>query len=119
VAEKLLSLSRNIRTVMRLIADNEKSCAVAVTIPESMAVSETERLIRAIDKHKIRCAGLVVNMATDNSINCSFCSSRANFEGEWIKKAENLFKNTALTPYLTQDIRGQKQLKEFGKMVWG
>lgn len=118
VAEKLVTLSRDIRSVINVITDNKKSCALAVTIPESMAIAETERLVSSIHEHKIRCEGVIVNMATHDSARCDFCASRALSEALWIRKATSLCKNVTLIPYIATDIRGLERLTEFGKLIW-
>ncbi len=117
VAEKLVTLSKNIRAVVDLMADNKKTAVIVVTIPKAMAVVETERLLRTLDDFHIRCNDIVVNMATKAG-ECGQCAAFAADEAPWIKKASKLRRHAAVVPYLAKDMGGAENLKIFSGLIW-
>lgn len=117
VAEKMIRLSRDIRGVMEVVTDKKRSCVIIVTIPETMAIAETRRLVDSITAHDIKCMGIVVNMVADEH-GCGFCAARADSEARWIKEATGLCDRVVIVPYIAGDIRGTEKLAEFGGMIW-
>lgn len=117
VAEKLVALSKNIRTVVDLMADRKKTAVIVVTIPKAMAVVETERLLKTLDGFHIRCDDIVINMATKTG-ECGQCAAFAADEAPWIKKGRKLRHHAAVVPYLAKDLGGTENLKEFGGLIW-
>lgn len=118
VAEKLVKLSKNIRAVVDLMADTQKTAVIVVTIPKAMAVIETERLLKTLDGFKIRCNDIVINMATKGG-ECEQCAAFAADEAPWIAKARKLRRHAAVVPFLTSVTNGVENLKSFGGLVWG
>lgn len=117
LAEKLVKLSKNIRSVMDIMTDPEKTAVIVVTIPRAMAVAEAERLVEALDRHHIRCDNIVINMATQAG-DCGFCAACAAAEAVWIKKTKTLRKGAAVVPYLAGETCGVEALREFGRLIW-
>lgn len=117
IAEKLINLSKNIRSVIDMMTDNKKTAAIVVTIPKAIAVAESERLLESLDGFKIKCDGIVVNMVT-HAGDCGLCAAYAADEACWMDKAKHLRKNAAVVPYLTDDMCGVQNLKKFGELVW-
>ncbi|MEN0021175.1 MAG: ArsA-related P-loop ATPase, partial [Planctomycetota bacterium] len=64
VNEKLISLSRGLKKLRALLADQQASRLVAVTIPTHLAVAETERLMAGCQRLGVNFAGLIVNQVT-------------------------------------------------------
>lgn len=116
-AEKLVNLSKNIRSVIDIMTDHKKTAVIVVTIPKAMAVAEAQRLFESLDRHRIRCDDIVINMAAQVS-DCGFCTACAADEVVWIEKAKKLCKNSAVIPYLAEDTCGVEHLREFGRMIW-
>ena len=117
VAQKLVDLSKNIRSVVEMMTDNKRTAAIVVTIPKAMAVAESERLLNSLHRYKIRCDGIVVNMATQSG-DCDLCAAYAEDEAVWIDKAMKLCKNAVVVPYVSEDMCGTQNLKKFGELVW-
>ena len=62
--ERLVRLSRDIRRVQEILTDPDQTRFVAVTIPETMAMAETHRLLASLEHLGVACHALVVNMVT-------------------------------------------------------
>lgn len=117
VAEKLVGLSKNIRSVIDIMTDDKKTATIVVTMPKAMAIAESERLLESLDKYKIRCDDIVINMVAQAS-DCRLCAAYAEDEARWIGKAKKLRRSAAVVPYLADDICGTQNLKRFGEMIW-
>lgn len=117
VAEKWVALSKNIRAVVDLMADNKRTAVIVVTLPKAMAVVEAERLLKTLDDFHIRCNDIVINMATMAG-DCEQCAAFAADEAPWIAKARKLRRHAVVVPYLVKDTGGSENLKEFGGLIW-
>lgn len=117
VAEKLVNLSKNVRSVIDMMTYNKKTAAIVVTIPKAMAVAEAERLLKSLDGFMIRCDDIVINMATQAG-DCALCAAYAADEVVWIDKALHLRGRAVVVPYLADDMCGIEKLKKFGELVW-
>jgi arsenite-transporting ATPase len=117
VAEKMVTLSRQIRAVADWMADPKRTAVIVVTIPKAMAVAETGRLLKTLDDFHVRCNDIVINMAAQAG-GCDQCAALAADESDWIGKARRLRRHAAVIPYLAEDTTGIENLKRFGGRIW-
>jgi arsenite/tail-anchored protein-transporting ATPase len=68
VAGLLLEKSKQLRRVEKLLADQQRSQFVAVTIPEAMSVLETRRLLDRMQDLSVGCRWVVVNMVMPKAV---------------------------------------------------
>lgn len=73
VAEKMMNLLRDVKSVQAALTDYLKTEFVAVTIPESLGLLETGRLLSGIGKLGINSGHIFVNMMFPPT-SCRFCS---------------------------------------------
>ena len=111
--EKLVLLSRDIRRVRSILADADQTAFVAVTIPETMAIAETTRLLASLERLGVPCHDLVINMVTPPRMTCSFCDVRHREERKCIHQATRI-EGVAITevPMLANEISGIETLEE-------
>ncbi len=119
--EEQVELSRNVRAVQKVLADTEKTEFVAITIPEKMAVVETDRLLASIKRLKISCRHIIVNMIIP-STNCIFCKEKKRQQKRYIQKvkkersSEYKVSQNRLFPH---KIAGIEDLQEFSNAIYG
>ncbi|ODS34273.1 MAG: oxyanion-translocating ATPase [Candidatus Scalindua rubra] len=118
--EEQVELSRNVRAVQKVLTDTEKTEFVAITIPEEMAVVETNRLLGSLKKLKIFCRHIVINM-TIPPTNCPFCKEKQKQQRRYIKE----IKKEKSSEYEVTEIRlfphkiaGMKDLSEFSSVIY-
>jgi arsenite-transporting ATPase len=111
IGEKLVRLSRDIRRVQGTLTDADQTTFVAVTIPETMAMAETQRLLASLKRLGVACRDLVINMVTPSQASCPFCRAHRRQERSCIRETAGLA-DVAITevPLLANDIRGIKAL---------
>lgn len=74
VAEKMMNMLRDVKSVQAALIDCKKTEFVAVTIPESLGLLETGRLLAGIGKLGISSGHIFVNMMLP-STGCRFCNA--------------------------------------------
>jgi len=118
--EELLALSKSIRKIQGILNNSKKCEFVAVTIPEAMGVAETEDLLLSINKLKIPCRHIAVNMVVP-ATKCSFCEVKHGEEEKYIKKINRKFSGhkIALVPLFPKEIKGLESLSELSKILYG
>ena len=71
----LLSMKKTVKRIENLLKDQQRCEFIVITIPESMAILETERLINNLSKYGINVRQLVINNVLE-STGCGFCRER-------------------------------------------
>jgi len=120
VGEKLVRLSRDIRRVQGILTDAAQTAFVAVTIPETMAIAETARLLTSLERLGVPCRDLVINMTTPRQASCRFCHARRGEERKCIRQATRI-EGMAITevPMLANEISGIEALEELSVAAFG
>ncbi|MCF8120595.1 MAG: TRC40/GET3/ArsA family transport-energizing ATPase [Deltaproteobacteria bacterium] len=120
MAEKALSLSKNVRRIQETLTDADKTGFAAVTIAEAMGVSEVKRLMAALENAGILCENIAINQVTPPS-SCPFCEVRRGMEqtriGEIIKAFPAI--RVAEVPLFEKALQGVEDLKRLGHSLFG
>lgn len=120
-AELLIDLSKNVRKIQETLINSQKSEFVAITIPEAMGLFELNRLFSALEKLKIPCHHIVVNMVIPDT-ECNFCASKRREQKKYIQQFvrtrsnDYLFTEIPLFPY---EIRGIDKLTSLSEVMYG
>jgi len=119
LAELVVKYSRQVRKLRQQLVDGAQTEFIAVTIPEAMAVAESERLLRCLGRLNITCRQMLINKVTQNN-DCRFCAARRRQEKETIEQlmVEHPDLRLAQTPQLPHHVRGIEDLVEFGEMLY-
>ena len=118
-AEKALAMSRNIRRIQETLSNSERTNFVGITIPESMGVLELERLVGALDKSRIPCNNIAINMVVPQT-DCDFCSLKRTEQQRYIKEIHSKYPDHIVTeiPLLSHEIRGMENLSKVGEILF-
>jgi arsenite-transporting ATPase len=102
-----------------ILADPTVTEFIPVTIPENMAIYETERLIRALHEAKIPTRNLVVNDIMSDNPSCRFCSSRYAMQMKNIAKIHDFFPDFHLAevPLFETEVRGRELLERLSDLL--
>lgn len=84
-AERLLDLSRRVRSIHETLTDSQKTEFVAVAIPEAMSVLETERLLQSLQRLKVPCHHLAINMVVPPT-DCHFCIQKKTEQQRYMEE---------------------------------
>ena len=116
----LQDLSRRIEAVRKLLHDTEQTSFTLVTIPEAMAVRETERYLALLSEQGVPVRELIVNRVEQEHGACVYCRARVRSQRPWMKAIGRSFKDLQLhyVPLMAKEVRGVDELKKIGKLIW-
>ncbi|MBI5749679.1 MAG: ArsA family ATPase, partial [Nitrospinae bacterium] len=103
-----------------LLKDQNRSEFIVVTIPEDMAIKETERLIKSLNQYKMKVKQLIINNVIPEGDRCSFCQARRKGQDKYIKDIRDKFSDLKITiiPLQPHEVKGIDALKELGLKVF-
>ena len=117
-AELLQKKSKHLRRLQKLLNDPESCQLIAVTIPQTMAVLETERLLHQLDDLSVPCKRVVVNMVMPQT-KCPFCSIVRDEQRHSLKNLHDLCPDLVQVPLQPHEIRGVADLANIAKTLYG
>jgi arsenite-transporting ATPase len=109
----LLGLKKTVKRIENLLRDSKRCEFIPVCIPESMSVSETERLLAVLGRSDIVARQVVVNhvMAHDG---CDFCRQKKAAQLPYLELVRKTFSgfNIAEVPAYPGEIKGMTALDQ-------
>lgn len=104
--------------VKSLLSNSQLTEFVPVTIPESLSIDETERLLLTLKEHKIPVRNIIVNRVAGGE-ECPFCLSRRRDQQKHVREIEEKFAayNLIKMPLFPHEIRGIEALREFAEIL--
>ena len=113
----LLSMKKTVKRIENLLKDQSRCEFVVVTIPEDMAILETERLVNNLNNYGIKVKQLVVNnvLEVSESSECQFCRERKKSQEKHINQIRRKFSNLkiTITPLQSKEVKGIDALENF------
>ena len=115
----LLTMKRMVKRIEDLLRDRDRSEFVAVTIPEEMALLETERLISDLSRYGINVKQLVINNVLKSS-GCEFCRGKSREQEKHLNLIKAKFSSLKATIVYSQprEIRGLEALAGFRNQLF-
>ena len=115
----LLSMKKTVKKIEDLLRDQTRCEFIAVTIPEDMAVLETERLINTLAKHGIRVRQLVINNVLESD-GCRFCKEKRQEQDKYIKQIKDRMNGLIRTVVHScpHEVKGLKALADFKNQLF-
>ncbi len=114
----LVEMKKTVKKIEGLLKDQNKCEFIAVTIPEDMAILETERLINNLNKYGIKVRQLAVNNVLELR-DCEFCRERSKAQEEYVKQIRRKFSNlkTTIIPLQPREVKGIESLDNFSRLL--
>ncbi|MBU4393377.1 MAG: ArsA family ATPase [Actinobacteria bacterium] len=115
----LMEMKKTVKRIESLLKDQNRCEFIAVTIPEDMAILETERMINNLNKYGIKVGQLAVNNVLESG-HCEFCRERSKAQEEYIKQIRGKFNNlkTTLIPLQPREVKGIESLDGFKELLF-
>jgi len=115
----LLSMKKTVRKIEGLLKDQSRCEFTAVTIPEDMAILETERLVNNLNKYGIKVKQLVINNVLESG-DCRFCKERRKEQEKYINQIRKKFGSlkTTIIPLQPREVKGVEALEDFNKLLF-
>ncbi len=115
----LLEMKKTVKKVKELLQDTEKTEFVVVTIAESMAVQETEDLLRTLEQFHIPSKHIIINNIFPSE-NSSFARTKRKNQEKYISEIKKKFSDHIITEVILQpnEIQGMDSLKNLGERLF-
>ncbi len=115
----LLIMKKNVKKMEEILKDPARCEFIAVTIPEYMGLSETERLLSTLNIYGITVRQLIINnfMEIDD---CDFCRERKKSQEKYVNLIKEKYGNLKITvvPLQSKEVKGIDALHDFGKLLF-
>ncbi len=118
--ELLLDLSRDIRNILEVFSNPQRTEFVMITIPEEMGVAEMGDLSASVANLKIPSSHIIINLIIPPS-NCGFCAAKRKEQQKYIQEIEAKSPDHTVVPIplLPHEIRGLESLSELAEIMFG
>lgn len=115
----LVEMKKTVKGIEGLLRDNKRCEFIAVTIPEDMAILETERLISSLGRYGIKVRRLVINNALESD-GCEFCRERRKGQARRIDEIRRRFCGLSATviPLQPGEVKGMDALNRFKELLF-
>ena len=115
----LLTMKKTVKRIESLLRDPGRSEFIAVTIPEDMAILETQRLINSLGKYGIKVRQLVINNVLESD-GCKFCREKRKEQDKYINYIRGKFNGLKATIVSScpHEIKGLKALADFKNQLF-
>jgi arsenite-transporting ATPase len=112
-------MNEKISKFKKLLTNPIHTRFIPVVIPESMSISETEKLIKAVRSQSIPLTQMIVNRVASNR-ECPFCRSRREDQVSQQECINNKFRmlNRVELPLLPHEVRGISSLTVFAERMF-
>ncbi len=118
--EQLEDVKSRVERVRAKLRDPDYTEFRVVSIPEKMAILETQRLIERLSRVEVPVRTVVLNQVMEDvNEDCSFCRSRHENQQKNIEEAEDIFKDLEIVklPMQQIEVRGLQPLREVGERL--
>lgn len=116
-SQKLVSLSKDLKRLRRLLHDPARSALYAVSIPTEMAFEETLDLLAACERLEMNVPGIFLNLMTPLS-DCGLCSAINRQESRIYEKFRQHFRGDISLIYRRSQVRGLHRLQQLGEALY-
>lgn len=119
VDEFLLDLKKMVKRIEGLLRDSARCEFIVVTIPEGMAILETERLLERLTRYGIRVGQLIINNVVELR-DCEFCREKRKEQEGYINKIRERFADMKITivPLQPREVKGIEALEGFKGLLF-
>lgn len=98
-SELLVNIHRKIETIRQVFSDPIACEFIPVSIPAQMALTETQRLVSALQRLGIPVKRMFMNMMIAKSVDCKFCSVLVRQQEKVLSEHKQAFPEIEITPF--------------------
>ena len=116
----LVEMKKTVTRIHSLFKDGKRCEFIVVTIPEDMAVKETERMIGDLNAYGIKVKQLVINNVVPRNDHCEFCREKRNRQEayiDYLRKHMGTIRITT-TPLRPREVKGIDALGSFKELLF-
>jgi len=116
----LMDMKKTVKKIEGLLKDEDRCEFIVVTIPEDMAVKETERMVKSLNQYQMKVRQMIINNVIPEQSLCPFCQARRESQNKYLGKIADRFGDLKITtvPLQPHEVRGLDALESFGIKVF-
>jgi arsenite-transporting ATPase len=118
--DQLDGMKKSIEDAKEILTNPLKTHYNIVTIPEHMAVLESERCIGTLKEYQIPVKTVIVNQLVPENKGCRFCSEKRKMQQGRLKSIKDKFSKFDIKtmPMFEHEVRGFKALERVGDSLY-
>jgi arsenite-transporting ATPase len=111
-SQLLIELSQKVKRIQRLFSDATRCACFPVTIPTTMALQETQRLVAALRQAQLPLQHLLVNRVATAADACDYCQALAQEHARTLQHCKATFPelDVVLVPEVADELKGPEAL---------
>ena len=116
----LMSMKKTVKKIEGLLKDENRCEFIVVTIPEDMAIKETERMVKSLNQYGMKVKQIIINNVIPEQVHCPFCQARRENQDKYIREIRDKFSDLKITVVSLQphEVKGIDALESLGKKVF-
>ena len=116
----LMSMKKTVKKIQGLLRGQGRCEFIIVTLPEDMAIKETERMIKRLDQYGMKVKQMVINHVIPEQVGCPFCQARREEQGKYIGQIREKFSdlNITMLPLQSHEVKGIEALGQMGSILF-
>ncbi len=116
----LMNMKKTVKRIDGLLRDEKRCEFIVVTIPEDMAIKETERMIKSLNQYRMKVKQMIINNVIPEQANCRFCHARREGQDKYIGEIKDKFSDLKITiiPLQPHEVKGVDALKNLKDMCF-
>ncbi len=116
----LMNMKKTVKRIEGLLKDQNRCEFIVVTIPEDMAIKETERMIKSLDQYRMKVKQMIINNVIPEQTACRFCHARREGQDKYIGEIRDKFSdlNITIIPLQPHEVKGADALKNLKDMCF-
>ncbi len=116
----LVSMKKTVKKIEGLLKDENRCEFIVVTIPEDMAIKETERMVKSLNQYNVKVRQMIINNVVPEQVHCPFCQARRKGQDKYIQEITDRFSdlNITIVPLLSHEVKGIDALKSLGAEIF-
>jgi arsenite-transporting ATPase len=121
VAVEIASLGQQVRELVKILQDPERSCDFAVMLAEPMPDNETLRLLSSLKDLQVSVQAVFVNrIVMKDAGRCARCNRARRWQAVMLAGLKKRYrgKTIYLLPNMPGEIAGKKALQQFTDKLW-
>lgn len=116
----LMKMKKTVKKIEGLLKDKNRCEFIVVTIPEDMAIKETERMIRSLNQYNMKVRQMIINNVIPEQGHCPFCRARRENQDRYIGEIRDRFGDfkIAMVPLQPYEVKGIGTLEKLGVEIF-
>jgi arsenite-transporting ATPase len=117
--ENLEEMKKRIEKGKLILTNPNQTTFVLVMIPQEMAITESQRMVKELADQGIAVNKIVVNQIQPAFTACDFCKERRAMHEQKLKEIKKKFKKQEIKeiPLHKEEIKGKRKLEKFADLI--